>query len=65
MDFLWRAHPTMIINNVMDSTHVGTLHDRRFRTRSLKMGPVTRCEAEGDRVIVSHDVEMNRNALLW
>jgi hypothetical protein len=65
MDFLWRAHPTMIINNAMDSTHVGTLHNRRFQTRSLKMGPVTRCQAEGDRVIVSHDIEMDRTALLW
>lgn len=63
-DFVWRAHPTMIVNNVMDSTHVGMLHQRRRRTRSFIYGPVTRCEAEPDRVIVSHTIEPDRSALL-
>src|SRR5262249_47058578 len=46
-DYTVRAHPSMIVNNAMDSTHVATLHNGRFRTRSLKLGPVTHCEAEG------------------
>jgi len=64
-DYILKAHPTMIVNNAMDSTHVATLHGRSFRTRSLKLGPLTRCQAEDDRVMISHQVTMDSNALLW
>src|SRR5262245_25856439 len=64
IDFVWRAHPTMIVNNVMDSTHVAALHQRRRRTRSFLYGPVTRCEVEGERVLVSHGIEPDKSALL-
>jgi nitrite reductase/ring-hydroxylating ferredoxin subunit len=64
VDFVWKCHPTMIVNNVMDSTHVGTLHSRRFKTRSLVYGRVTRCEAEGDQVIVRHDISLDPRGML-
>jgi len=64
IDFLWRAHPTLIVNNVMDSTHVATLHGRRFRTRSFRYGPVTHCEAERERVLVSHKIEVDPGGLV-
>jgi len=65
LDFIWRAHSTMLINNVMDSTHVATLHSRDIRTRSLIIKNLTDCHAEGDRVIVRHDVEKDESGLLW
>ena len=64
IDFVWRAHPTAIVNNVMDSTHVATLHARRRITRSFVYGPVTRCEVEAERVLVSHTIERDPLALL-
>lgn len=63
LDFLVRAHPTAIVNNVMDSTHVAALH-RTFRTRTLLIGKVTRCESEGDRVLLSHEVRLDPRGLL-
>lgn len=63
IDFLWRAHATMIVNNAVDSTHVPSLH-RRFQTRTLEYGPVTRCESQGDRVLVRHAVKMSGQGLL-
>jgi phenylpropionate dioxygenase-like ring-hydroxylating dioxygenase large terminal subunit len=63
IDFTWKSHHVMVVNNVMDSTHVASLH-RKYRTRSFIYGPVTRCEAEGDRVFVEHSIEMNRDSLL-
>lgn len=63
IDFDLRCHPTAIINNVMDSTHVATLH-RTFRTRSLNYGPVTRCETVGDSVHLEHDIELDKGGLL-
>ena len=63
VDFVVRAHPAAIINNVMDSTHVAALH-RKFRTRTLIYGKVTHCEAQGDRVIVSHSVRLDPSGLL-
>jgi 4beta-methylsterol monooxygenase len=65
LDFIWRAHPTMLINNVMDSTHVATLHNRSIRTRSLIIKELLDCRAEGDRVTVVHRVERDEGALLW
>jgi phenylpropionate dioxygenase-like ring-hydroxylating dioxygenase large terminal subunit len=64
IDYRWKSHHAMIVNNVMDSTHVGPLH-RKFRTKSFIYGPVTRCDAEGDRVTVAHDIKMNGEGLLW
>ncbi len=63
LDFLVRAHPTAIVNNVMDSTHVAALH-RTFRTRTLRIGKLTRCEAQGDRVLLSHEVRLDSGGLL-
>ncbi len=63
VDFTMKCHPTAYINNVMDSTHVAALH-RRFQTRSLIYGDVTRCEAVGDTVVVSHRIELDRGGLL-
>jgi hypothetical protein len=64
LDYTWRCHHAAVVNNVMDSTHVAPLH-RQFRTKSFVYGPVTRCEVEGDSVIVAHDIEMNPEGLLW
>jgi len=63
IDFHIKAHPTSIINNVMDSTHVGSLH-RTFRTRSLIYGPVVDCHTEGDTVFLSHEIELDKGGLL-
>jgi phenylpropionate dioxygenase-like ring-hydroxylating dioxygenase large terminal subunit len=63
IDFTVRCHPTAYVNNIMDSTHVASLH-RKFRTRSLIYGEVTRCEAEGDHVVVSHSIELDEGGLL-
>ena len=64
IDFTWKAHPTAIVNNVMDSTHVGMLHARRRITRSFVYGPVTRCEVEPEQVLVSHTIERDPLAIL-
>ncbi len=61
---VWKASPTMIVNNFMDSTHVSTLHNRQFWTRSLKIGAVTECHADSDRVFVRQNVEMDFGGLL-
>lgn len=63
ISFDLRCHPTAIVNNVMDSTHVATLH-RTFRTRTLNYGPVTRCETVGDAVHLEHDIELDSGGLL-
>ena len=63
IDFMVQAHPTAIVNNVMDSTHVPSLH-RQFRTRTLIYGKVTRCDVKGDTVTVGHDVRLDRRGLL-
>lgn len=63
IDFDLRCHPTAIIHNVMDSTHVAALH-RTFRTRSLLYGPVSGTTAEGDTVTVSHDIRLDPGGLL-
>lgn len=63
IDFTMKSHPTAYVNNVMDSTHVAALH-RQFRTRSFIYGKVTRCETEGDTVVISHDIEFDEGGLL-
>lgn len=64
VDFVWRCSAIMVANNVMDSTHVATLHNRRFKTRSLIYGPITRCEAQGDAVRVRHEVSLDPRGML-
>jgi len=63
IDFTVRAHPAAIVNNIMDSTHVASLH-RQFRTRTLIYGKVTNCEVKGDTVTVGHDIRLDRRGLL-
>ncbi|HEY2993175.1 MAG TPA: Rieske 2Fe-2S domain-containing protein [Methylomirabilota bacterium] len=63
IDFTVRAHPAAIVNNIMDSTHVPSLH-RQFRTRTLVYGKVTNCEVKGDTVTVGHDIRLDRRGLL-
>jgi len=54
IDFTWRAHHSMIIDNVSDFTHA-YLH-RKYRPFSD--AKLTRCEAEGDRVFVSYNTKV-------
>lgn len=63
IDYTLRCHPTAYINNIMDSTHVATLHTK-FNTRSMLYGPVTRCEADGDTVVIEHDIRLDPKGLL-
>lgn len=59
-----KAHPTMIVNNFMDSTHVATLHNRQFKTRAFTTGDFIECDAPEERVIVGHKVEIDKTGLL-
>jgi len=52
VDFTWRAHHSMIVDNVSDFTHA-YLH-RRYRP--FVDAALTRCETVGDRVELSYDV---------
>ena len=52
VDFTWRAHHSMIIDNVSDFTHA-YLH-KRFRP--FVDAKLIRCETVGDRVELSYDV---------
>ncbi len=63
IDYTMRCHPTAYINNVMDSTHVATLHTK-LQTRSMIYGPVTRCEASEDQVVIEHQIELDPGGLL-
>ncbi len=63
LDYRIKCHPTAIVNNIMDSTHVQSLH-RTFRTRSMIYGKVTGCESERDTVTVTHDITLNRGGIL-
>ena len=56
LDFTIKCHPTAIINNVMDSTHVQSLH-RKFTTRSMIYGNVASCETQGDTVRLKHNIK--------
>lgn len=51
LDFTWKAHHSMIIDNVSDFTHAH-LH-RKYRP--FVDAKLTRCEVEGDKVYVSYD----------
>lgn len=52
IDFTWRAHHSIIVDNVSDFTHA-YLH-RRYRP--FVDAKLTRCDAEGDKVELSYDV---------
>jgi|SRR5579871_2905535 len=54
LDFTWRAHHSMIIDNVSDFSHA-YLH-RRYRP--FDDARLTRCEAVGDKVFVSYDTKV-------
>jgi phenylpropionate dioxygenase-like ring-hydroxylating dioxygenase large terminal subunit len=51
LDFTWKAHHSMIIDNVSDFTHA-YLH-RKFRP--FTDAKLTKCEQQGDRVFVSYE----------
>ncbi|MBW4622034.1 MAG: aromatic ring-hydroxylating dioxygenase subunit alpha [Cyanosarcina radialis HA8281-LM2] len=51
LDFTWKAHHSMIIDNVSDFTHAH-LH-RKYRP--FVDAKLTRCEEAGDRVFVSYE----------
>ncbi len=59
VDFTWKAHHSMIIDNVSDFTHA-YLH-RRFRP--FTDAKLTRYETVGDRVHVSYDTKVGRGKL--
>lgn len=61
--YTMRCHPTAYINNVMDSTHVATLHTK-YNTRSMLYGKVNRCETVGDKVVVGHDIRLDPRGFL-
>jgi phenylpropionate dioxygenase-like ring-hydroxylating dioxygenase large terminal subunit len=54
IDFTWRAHHSMIIDNVSDFTHA-YLH-RKYRP--FTDARLVRCEMQGDRVFVSYDTKI-------
>jgi phenylpropionate dioxygenase-like ring-hydroxylating dioxygenase large terminal subunit len=54
LDFTWKAHHSMIIDNINDFTHAH-LHRKR---RPFSDAKLTRCEAVEDRVFVSYDTRV-------
>jgi hypothetical protein len=59
IDFTWRAHHSMIIDNVSDFSHEW-LH-RKYRP--FADAKLTRCETDGDRVLVSYDTKIGRGKI--
>lgn len=59
IDFRWRAHHSMIIDNVSDFSHAW-LH-RAYRP--FEDARLTRCEAKDDRVFVSYDTRVGRGRI--
>jgi hypothetical protein len=59
IDFTWRAHHSMIIDNVSDFSHAW-LH-RKYRP--FTDATLTRCELDGDRVRVSYDTQVGRGKI--
>lgn len=59
IDFTWRAHHSMIIDNVSDFSHAH-LHRRYSPFTDAKL---TRLEAVGDRVYVSYDAKIGRGRI--
>ena len=56
VDFVWRAHHSIIVDNVSDFTHAW-LH-RKYRP--FDGATLTRCETVGDRVHVSYTTQVGR-----
>ncbi len=54
IDFTWRAHHSMIIDNVSDFTHAH-LH-RKYRP--FIDAKLVRCDMQGDRVLVNYDAKI-------
>jgi len=54
IDFTWRAHHSMIIDNVSDFSHAW-LH-RKYQP--FADARLTRCQTDGDRVLVSYDTKV-------
>jgi len=59
LDFTWRAHHSLIVDNVSDFSHAW-LH-RKYRPFSDAR--LTRCEAIGDRVYVSYETKVGRGKI--
>ena len=59
LDFTWRAHHSLIVDNVSDFTHAW-LH-RQYRP--FTDARLTRCEAIGDRVYVSYETKIGRGKI--
>ena len=59
LDFTWRAHHSMVIDNVSDFTHAW-LH-RKYRP--FEDARLTRCELVGDAVHVSYDTRVGRGRI--
>ena len=56
LDFTWRAHHSIVVDNVSDFTHAW-LH-RKYRP--FEEATLTACEAAGDRVSVSYRTKVGR-----
>jgi len=59
LDFTWRAHHSMIVENVSDFTHAW-LH-RKYRP--FEDARLTRCELIGDAVHVAYDTRVGRGRI--
>jgi len=59
LDFTWRAHHSLIVDNVSDFSHAW-LH-RAYRP--FTDARLTRCEALGDRVYVSYETKVGRGPI--
>lgn len=59
IDFTWRAHHSLIVDNVSDFTHAW-LH-RKYRP--FDGARLTRCETVGDRVYVSYQTRVGRGRI--
>jgi phenylpropionate dioxygenase-like ring-hydroxylating dioxygenase large terminal subunit len=59
IDFRWRAHHSIIIDNVSDFTHA-YLHRKYQPFRDAKL---TDCRSEGDKVFVSYDAKIGQGPI--
>jgi phenylpropionate dioxygenase-like ring-hydroxylating dioxygenase large terminal subunit len=59
LDFVWRAHHSMIIDNVSDFTHAWLHRDYR----PFEEARLTRLDADDDRVLLSYDARIGRGRM--
>jgi 4beta-methylsterol monooxygenase len=59
LDFVWKAHHSMIIDNVSDFSHA-YLHRR---SRPFIGSKLTRLEPEGDRVLLAYETQVGRGQI--